>query len=107
LQNALQAMGTRGTLTLRVRSDDEHLIVSVGDTGPGVPDEARDRVFEAFFTTKAVGKGTGQGLAISYDIVVRRHHGSFEVQSTAGEQKTVFTVSLPITAPAEVEFQGT
>ena len=65
------------------------------------------KIFDPFFTTKAVGKGTGQGLAISYDIVVRRHHGSFEVQSTAGEQKTVFTVSLPITAPAEVEFQGT
>jgi signal transduction histidine kinase len=113
--NAVDAVSERkaagwdgqGLIQIRTFQSDSNVVLEVQDNGTGIPQKVMPKIFDPFFTTKAVGKGTGQGLAISYDIVVRRHHGSFEVQSTAGEQKTVFTVSLPITAPAEVEFQGT
>ena len=71
--------------------------VTVGDTGPGVPEEIRNRIFEPFFTTKPVGEGTGLGLDISWRIVVNKHHGDLHVESVPGD--TRFEVRLPLTEP--------
>ncbi|WP_250007926.1 ATP-binding protein [Actinoplanes sp. M2I2] len=98
IDNALQAMNGAGTLTIRTYRSDDHVIVSIGDTGPGVPEALRKRVFEPFFTTKAVGEGTGLGLDISYRIVVNGHGGDIVLESQPGD--TRFLVSLPITEPS-------
>jgi signal transduction histidine kinase len=97
IDNAVQAMNGAGTLTIRTYREDDHVIVSVGDTGPGVPDGLRKRVFEPFFTTKPVGEGTGLGLDISYRIVVNGHGGDIVLKSTPGD--TQFLVKLPIAEP--------
>jgi signal transduction histidine kinase len=99
IDNAVQAMGGDGTLTIRTYREDDCVVVGIGDTGPGVPDEIAGRIFEPFFTTKPVGEGTGLGLDISYRIVVKKHHGDIRVESRPGT--TWFYVRLPLTAPAE------
>jgi signal transduction histidine kinase len=95
--NALDAMGAEGRLTVRTGTDGECAVVEIGDTGPGIPEELRNRVFEPFFTTKPVGHGTGLGLDVSWRIVVKRHGGDLRVTSRPGD--TRFTVLLPLTEP--------
>ena len=99
IDNAVQAMGGQGTLTVRTALDRDQLLVEIGDTGPGVPPEIRERIFEPFFTTKPVGEGTGLGLDISWRVIVNKHHGDLQVESMPGD--TRFRVHLPLTAPAE------
>jgi len=96
IDNAVQAMSGAGTLTVRTALDRERLLVEIGDTGPGVPPEIRERIFEPFFTTKPVGEGTGLGLDISWRVVVKKHHGDLQVESVPGE--TWFRVWLPLAA---------
>ncbi|MEY2248698.1 ATP-binding protein [Streptomyces sp. BF23-18] len=96
IDNAASAMAGEGTLTVRTALDGDHVLVEFRDTGPGVPEEIRDRIFDPFFTTKPVGEGTGLGLDISWRIVVNKHHGSLLVQSVPGD--TRFQVRLPLTA---------
>ncbi|WP_328444995.1 ATP-binding protein [Streptomyces sp. NBC_00386] len=96
IDNAASAMAGEGTLTVRTAPDGDHVLVEFRDTGPGVPEEIRDRIFDPFFTTKPVGEGTGLGLDISWRIVVNKHHGSLLVQSVPGD--TRFQVRLPLTA---------
>jgi signal transduction histidine kinase len=98
IDNAIGAMGESGTLTLRTALDGDHVLVEVGDTGPGVPVEIRKRIFEPFFTTKPIGEGTGLGLDISYRIVVQRHRGDLTLVSEPGD--TRFQVRLPLSEPA-------
>lgn len=92
IDNALDAMGEEGTLTIRGSSGPEGVSVSVEDTGPGIPENLADRVFEPFFTTKPAGEGSGLGLATVSEIV-RTHRGSLTFDSRPG--RTVFTVNLP------------
>ena len=94
IDNAVQAMDGHGTLTLRTAQEGECVRVEVVDTGPGIPQDIRQRVFEPFFTTKPVGQGTGLGLDISYRIVVNRHGGDIQVESEPGD--TRFVVRLPL-----------
>lgn len=94
IDNAVQAMGSEGTLTVRTRHDDDYAIVQIGDTGPGIPEDIRDRIFEPFFTTKGIGEGTGLGLDIAWRIVVNKHRGYLKVTSEPGS--TTFTVRLPL-----------
>ena len=96
IDNAVQAMNGAGTLTVRTALDREQLLVEIGDTGPGVPPEIRERIFEPFFTTKPVGEGTGLGLDISWRVVVKKHHGDLQVESVPGD--TWFRVWLPLAA---------
>ncbi|UWE09908.1 ATP-binding protein [Actinacidiphila bryophytorum] len=96
IDNAVAAMEGVGTLTVRTSRDHGRLVVDFQDTGPGVPDEIRQRIFEPFFTTKPVGQGTGLGLDISWRIVVNKHHGDLDVESEPGN--TRFRVRLPLTA---------
>ena len=98
IHNAIDAMDGRGTLTVRTRRDGDHVVVEIGDTGPGIPDEVRGRIFEPFFTTKPVGKGTGLGLDICWRIVVQRHRGDLRVTSSPGD--TRFQVLLPTSGPS-------
>ena len=73
------------------------LHISLEDNGCGIEPHNLDKIFDPFFTTKEVGKGTGQGLAISRSIVVERHGGEFDVHSIVGTG-TRFTIRLPVTA---------
>jgi signal transduction histidine kinase len=93
LDNAIQAVGERGAVTIRTARDGPCLRVDIGDDGPGIAPQARERIFEPFFTTKEVGQGTGLGLDTARRIVVERHHGSIDVDSRPGA--TVFHVWLP------------
>ena len=94
VDNAADALGGHGTLTLRTALDHDTLLVEVRDDGPGIPPEVQNRVFEAFFTTKGVGAGTGLGLDISQRIVVHGHRGDLRMHSTPGD--TCFEVRLPL-----------
>lgn len=87
--------GDKGTLTIRTSHDDKSVSVSFSDTGTGIKAKDVDKIFDPFFTTKEVGKGTGQGLAISHDIVVNKHGGNISVKSEEGKG-TTFTVTLPL-----------
>jgi signal transduction histidine kinase len=89
----------KGRIIVRTRGVDDCIIVEVADTGCGIPPEIRSRIFDPFFTTKDVGKGTGQGLAICYNIIVNKQHGAIEVDSEPG-LGTTFRVKLPITSNA-------
>ena len=104
LHNAFDALDGRPdpTLILRASRDgddsDERVVVEVEDNGAGIPPEAQRRVFDAFFTTKPPGKGTGLGLQISYRIVVLEHRGDLTLSSAPG--RTVFRVTLPVRSPS-------
>jgi signal transduction histidine kinase len=94
LDNAIDALGDSGTITISTRRENSCAIVEVIDDGPGIAPENRDHVFDSFFTTKDVGAGTGLGLATARRIVVDRHDGSLTFDSEPG--RTTFHVSLPI-----------
>jgi signal transduction histidine kinase len=94
LDNAIDALGERGTITIATRRDGGSIEVAIGDDGPGIPAAIRDRVMEPFFTTKDVGSGTGLGLSTARGIVVDRHDGSLELESRPGA--TTLRVRLPV-----------
>jgi signal transduction histidine kinase len=96
LDNAIDAVGETGTITITTQHDGSCARVDVTDDGPGIPDDIRERVFDSFFTTKDIGSGTGLGLATTRRIVVDRHNGSLTVDSEPG--RTTFHVSLPLSA---------
>jgi signal transduction histidine kinase len=94
IDNAVDAMAGSGTLRLVTRPDPERgVIVEIGDSGSGMTPEVAARAFEAFYTTKEVGSGTGLGLDIAQRIVVERHGGTIEIDSRPGD--TVMRVRLP------------
>ena len=101
IDNAVDAMGGTGTLRVTTRVEDGAVVVEIGDTGPGMPPEVAARAFEAFFTTKDVGQGTGLGLDIARRIVVERHGGTITIDSQPGE--TTLRVRLPIVPRTEAE----
>jgi PAS domain S-box-containing protein len=92
IQNAIYAMDGLGTLSISVSRSDQSVVVTIGDTGPGIPTTILHRIFEPFFTTKPQGEGTGLGLDIVKKII-EKHKGEISVQSQPGS--TVFTVQLP------------
>jgi len=98
IDNAIDAMGGAGTLRLATRADGDDVVIEVGDTGPGMPPQVAARAFEAFYTTKDVGKGTGLGLDIARRIVVERHGGTITIDSRPGE--TVLRVRIPARPPS-------
>ena len=87
----------RGLITVSTRSADDCAEIRVTDTGTGIPLAHRDRIFESFFTTKAPGRGTGQGLALARNVVVERHEGTISFKTVEGEG-TTFIVSVPFRA---------
>jgi signal transduction histidine kinase len=93
IHNALQAMDYQGTLTIEVKKQDDTLLVSVIDSGKGIPPEIMPKIFQPFFTTKPAGEGSGLGLDIVKKII-EKHQGKIEVESVPGQ--TTFTVFLPM-----------
>jgi signal transduction histidine kinase len=94
LENAADALKGHGEITIRASMRDAAIVVEIEDDGPGIPEDIQSRVFDAFFTTKEPGSGTGLGLDISYNIVAHKHHGDISMRSEPG--CTVFTVTLPL-----------
>ena len=94
IDNAIDAMAGKGELTIRTSLENNCVLVEIIDNGSGIPSEIQPRIFEPFFTSKAVGKGTGLGLDISRRIVVQEHKGNIRFESTPGY--TNFQVRLPI-----------
>ena len=92
--NARDAMPEGGRLSVRTATRNSQLVVEIGDTGEGISPEAIKQIYDPFFTTKPVGKGTGLGLAVSYGIV-QEHSGRIAVDSRPGEG-TTFTIHLPL-----------
>jgi signal transduction histidine kinase len=86
-------MKGKGNLILRTRKEDLWVIVEIEDNGPGIPETIRDNIFDPFFTTKSPGEGTGLGLNISRNLIVKKHNGEISVSSETG--RTCFTVRLP------------
>lgn len=98
VSNAIQATQGKGALHIRVVREGEEIVASFTDSGPGIPKEIQDKIFEAFFTTKPAGEGTGLGLDISRRIV-EKHGGRIYFESEPG--KTTFFVRIPIKTPFE------
>jgi signal transduction histidine kinase len=94
LDNAIQALGDGGTITITTALDGACVRVDIADDGPGIEPQVRERIFDPFFTTKDVGQGTGLGLDTARRIIVQSHRGSIEVDSDPGH--TVFHVWLPL-----------
>ena len=99
LHNAIYAMDLNGKLDIKVCTVNNHIMVSITDSGKGIPKDEIDQIFKPFFTTKPIGEGTGLGLDISKRIV-EKHHGYIEVESEPG--KTTFRVFLPINNKTEL-----
>jgi len=85
----------KGKITIKTLSDGDHILIKIQDTGIGIPQENLNRIFDPFFTTKDVGVGTGQGLSLTHNIIVKQHHGEIMVDSELGKG-TTFTIRLPI-----------
>lgn len=96
VDNAVDAMHGHGNLKVKTSRDDGYVLVEISDDGPGIPREAKNRIFEPFYTTKGVGEGTGLGLDIVRRIVAG-HGGEIRVDSAPG--KTTFKVRLPVDGP--------
>jgi signal transduction histidine kinase len=95
--NARDAMPRGGWLTVTTRVEGGQVVTEVADTGSGIPSEQMARIYDPFFTTKAIGRGTGLGLSITYGIV-HEHDGAIRCDSAVG-QGTRFTLTLPLAAP--------
>ncbi len=94
IHNALQAMPQGGALRVAIRRAGDEAVVVIGDTGDGIPDAIREKIFDVFFTTRPAGEGSGIGLYLVKKII-DKHHGRIEVDSTVGQGTTV-SVYLPI-----------
>jgi len=94
---AIEEMGRAdlGEITIKTTSDAAGIRIEIRDDGPGIPENIRRKIFDPFFTTKDVGKGTGQGLAITHYIITEKHKGAIDVVSETGGGAT-FVVDLPI-----------
>ena len=93
IDNAIDAMDSKGELRVRTYRDDSCVVVEIGDNGPGISPQVKAHIFEPFFTTKSVGQGTGLGLD-TVQRIVKKHRGNIEVRSEPGS--TVFQVWLPL-----------
>jgi len=91
--NAKEAMPKGGTLTVETLSKNNQIVIKIRDTGVGIPGEIRDKIFDAFFTTKQKIKGVGLGLSVCYGII-KDHGGDIRVKSKTGEG-TTFSIILP------------
>jgi signal transduction histidine kinase len=97
IDNAVDAMDGTGTLRIATRADGNDVVIEIGDTGAGMSPQVAARAFEAFYTTKDVGKGTGLGLDIAQRIIVERHGGTITIDSKPAQ--TVLRVRIPIRQP--------
>jgi len=87
----------KGTIQVRTIHKGDQAKICISDTGAGIPEDIRHKIFDLFFTTKETGKGTGQGLAISHSVIVEKHKGSLTLESQEGKG-TTFNITLPLEA---------
>ena len=87
--------GNMGKIFIKTLNIGDKVQIDITDTGAGIPENIQHRIFDPFFTTKPIGKGTGQGLAITRSIIVDKHHGSISFKSEVGKG-TTFTILLPV-----------
>jgi signal transduction histidine kinase len=99
---AADGSGEKGRIRIRTARENGSAVITISDNGPGIPADIRDRIYDPFFTTKEIGRGTGQGLAIARTIVVDKHDGSLTVDSEPGHG-TTFAIHLPIREAAAVD----
>jgi len=92
--------GSKGRITIRTRRAGDAVEIRIADTGGGIPEDIRHRVFEPFFSTKEVGRGTGQGLALAHTVIVTEHQGRIWFESETGTG-TVFFIRLPLVESAQ------
>jgi signal transduction histidine kinase len=97
LTNAVQAIDQKGEIVIKTRLEGLNIHISITDSGKGMPEEVRKRIFEPFYTTKPMGIGAGLGLSISYSIV-SQHNGKIKVNSEPGKG-TEFAITLPLKQP--------
>jgi signal transduction histidine kinase len=97
--HAIEETSGQGRIRVRTARVDDHALITIADTGTGIPADVRARIFDPFFTTKEAGRGTGQGLAIARSIVVEKHRGTLTVESEPG-RGTEFAIPLPLASAA-------
>jgi hypothetical protein len=97
ISDAVGTSGKKGRIVVRTFNEGDKVRIEIGDTGCGIAPEIRGRVYDPFFTTKEVGKGSGQGLAIARNIVVEKHGGTLSFESEVGKG-TTFAIVLPVDA---------
>jgi signal transduction histidine kinase len=95
IADTITEQNPKGRIEVRTRREGDDVIISIGDSGGGIPEAVRDRIFDPFFTTKEVGKGTGQGLAIARNVIVDKHGGQLTFETELGKGTTFF-IRLPI-----------
>ncbi len=100
LVNASQAIKSQkkedlGNIEIKTYAINNYVVCEISDDGPGIPEDKLQKIFDPFFTTKPIGKGTGLGLSVSHDIIVSKHKGQLQVESTVGKG-TKFIIKLPI-----------
>jgi signal transduction histidine kinase len=100
IAEVVDGTGEKGTIRVHTRQSGERVRIAISDTGCGIPEKIRAKIFDPFFTTKPVGRGTGQGLAISRSIVVDKHGGMITFESEVG-RGTTFVIELPISDEGE------
>lgn len=93
--DVVQGTGKRGRISIKTEHDGDSVIITIADTGGGIPEAIRDRICDPFFTTKEVGKGTGQGLAIARSVILEKHGGELTFESEVGKG-TTFRLRLPV-----------
>src|SRR6185503_14649542 len=92
-------------LTAATRNLGDSVEIRIRDNGSGIPSEVREKMFNPFFTTKPAGEGTGLGLSMSHDIIVKQHAGKIDVETEPGAF-TEFIITLPRTAAAQAQRGG-
>jgi signal transduction histidine kinase len=98
IEGAVKGTEHRGRIAVCTYRDGDDAVITVSDTGPGIPEAIREQIFDPFFTTKEIGKGTGQGLAIARNVIVEKHGGDLRFETTMGVGTTFF-IRLPIDGP--------
>ncbi len=93
--DVVKGTGTKGKIQVRTVREDKTVLIAISDTGGGIPEGIRTKIYDPFFTTKEVGRGTGQGLAIARSVVVDRHQGSLTFETEVGKGTTFF-IRLPL-----------
>jgi signal transduction histidine kinase len=94
IDNALDAVGCQGQISIRTKCENEQILVEIIDNGHGITPEIQSRIFEPFFTTKSVGQGKGLGLDLVYRTIVSKHKG--DIRFTSCDGKTCFQIRLPV-----------
>jgi signal transduction histidine kinase len=104
IESVTQANDKLGQITIKTSQKNNTIVISISDTGCGIPEPIQHRIFDPFFTTKEVGRGTGQGLSLIHTIIVDKHGGNIRFD-TKINQGTTFYITLPINAESTLKIR--